>query len=382
MGLLPVNGFFSYAHADDISQCLQKLRGDLCEEYSMLTGEALNLFIDRDGLAWGVKWQESITAGIDSSMFFIPVLTPRYFQSTNCLKELGQYLAKVEIEGAPQLILPILFVDVDRDYLDIDRGLLGKVLAYQYEDWTDLRFVPRSSERYKRAINKMAERLLSANIALERAVNQPSVEPVLNLDNSDLAPTASGDCSSDQENEERDGILDSFVKITESNKKINDQLQRASSDLIRMGEVFNAGTEQLTKDGAVKADPQKTLIISRQVASNLMPIASSYSKNIDEFSGTVFSMDHSMRVCLTHIVNDPNAPASEKEKVLDSVINLSEKAEMAREQTRVFLTKVSGLKNLSRALAKPVKTIESATNKCLAAFDMISEWGYIALTAN
>lgn len=382
MGLIPVNGFFSYAHADDISQRLQKLRGDLCEEYSMLTGETLNLFIDRDGLAWGVKWQESITAGIDSSMFFIPVLTPRYFQSTNCLKELGQYLSKVEIEGAPQLILPVLFVDVDRDYLDIDRKLLGKVLAYQYEDWTDLRFVPRSSERYKRAINKMAERLLSANIALERTVNQPSAEAVLIIENSgfDIAPSV--DCSSDQENEEKDGILDSVVVIAESNKKINDQLQRASSDLIEMGKVFNAGTEQLSKNGAVKADPRKALAISRQVANNLMPVASSYSKNIDEFSGTVFSMDHSMRACLAHIVNDSNASASEKKKVLDGVIELSEKAETVREQTRVFLSKVSGLKNLSRALTKPVKTIESATNQCLAAFDMISEWGYIALASD
>lgn len=379
MGLIPVNGFFSYAHADDISQCLQKLKADLCEEYSMLTGEALNLFIDRDGLAWGSKWQESIVAGIDSSMFFIPILTPRYFQSANCLKELRQYLSKVEIDGAPQLILPILFVDVDRDYLDIDREILSKVLVYQYEDWTDLRFVPRSSERYKRAVNKMAERLLSANIALERAVNQPSAEASVILENSNLASMPSGDCPPDQEN---DGILDSVVTVIESNQKINGQLQKASSDLVKMGEVFSSGTEQLTKGVAAKTDPRKALIISRQVASDLMPIASSYSMNIDEFSSTVFSMDHSMRVCLSHIIDNPSVTDSDRERVLDSVVNLSEKAEIAREQTRVFLAKVSGLKNLSRALARPVKTIESATNKCLTAFDMISEWGYIALTTN
>ena len=382
MGLIPVNGFFSYAHADDTSQCLQKLRGDLCEEYSMLTGEMLNLFIDRDGLAWGTKWQESITAGIDSSMFFIPVLTPRYFQSTNCLKELGQYLAKVEIEGARQLVLPIMFVDVDRDYLDIDREMLGKVLTYQYEDWTDLRFVPRSSERYKRAINKMAERLLSANTELDRAINHPSAEAALVLEKPDLAPTPSENCSYDQENEEKNGILESVVTIIDSNEKINDQLQKASSDLVAMGKVFSEGTMQLTKGGAAKADPRRALIVSRQVASDLVPVASSYSMNIDEFSRTVFSMDHDMRVCLAHVVNDSNTLESDKERVLDSVINLSEKAETAREQTRIFLAKVSGLKNLSRALTKPVKTIESATNKCLAAFDTISDWGYIALTSN
>ena len=37
MSLITLEGFFSYAHRDDINDQLSNLRDDLCEEYSLLT---------------------------------------------------------------------------------------------------------------------------------------------------------------------------------------------------------------------------------------------------------------------------------------------------------------------------------------------------------
>ena len=73
MSVISANGFFSYAHADDVQGKLKTIRDSLCEEYAALTGDSLNLFFDRKGLGWGDKWEEALELGIDQAFFFIPV---------------------------------------------------------------------------------------------------------------------------------------------------------------------------------------------------------------------------------------------------------------------------------------------------------------------
>ena len=79
MGLTLNKGFFSYAHGDDVRNSLTELKQDLITEYHQVTGEELQIFFDKDGISWGDLWQDNIVAGIDSSAFFIPILSPLYF---------------------------------------------------------------------------------------------------------------------------------------------------------------------------------------------------------------------------------------------------------------------------------------------------------------
>ena len=114
MGLTAISGFFSYAHDDDAYGRLSMLRDDLIVEYRQITGDELELFIDRDDIRWGDRWEDNIGSGIDSSFFFIPILTPLYFQSFYCCnKELKQFLDKVERENAEELLLPIYYIGLD-----------------------------------------------------------------------------------------------------------------------------------------------------------------------------------------------------------------------------------------------------------------------------
>lgn len=111
MGFSEITGFFSYAHSDDTFGFLTNLRNDLCDEYRVLTGDELELFFDRDSIEWGERWEKSIEESVDAAGVFLPVVSPCYLASSSCMKELSQYLAKVEKAGAGDLILPLMMID-------------------------------------------------------------------------------------------------------------------------------------------------------------------------------------------------------------------------------------------------------------------------------
>ena len=87
-------GFWSYVHKDDEadSNRISRLAYDVVEEYKMLTGETIELFLDKDGIGWGNEWRKQIDDHLESVEFFIPVMTPRYFKSPECRLELNQFL--------------------------------------------------------------------------------------------------------------------------------------------------------------------------------------------------------------------------------------------------------------------------------------------------
>ncbi len=81
-----VAGFWSYAHDDDKldNGAILKLAHLIAEEFALLSGEPLNLFIDQDSIAWGDAWRERINSALAQTTFFIPVITPRYFLQPEC----------------------------------------------------------------------------------------------------------------------------------------------------------------------------------------------------------------------------------------------------------------------------------------------------------
>ena len=108
------SGFWSYAHEDDVLDGgnILSLRRLIMEEYNLLSGEPLKLFVDRNDLAWGEEWRERIDSSLAETTFFIPVITPRYFTRPECRRELLEFAAKAKMLGAEELLLPILYIEM------------------------------------------------------------------------------------------------------------------------------------------------------------------------------------------------------------------------------------------------------------------------------
>jgi TIR domain len=91
-------GFLSYVQTDDEDDNgrISALADDLRAQYRMQTGEKFELFVDRESIQWGEAWEHRIENAIAGTTFFIPVITPSYFQSRACRKELLKFVREAE----------------------------------------------------------------------------------------------------------------------------------------------------------------------------------------------------------------------------------------------------------------------------------------------
>lgn len=153
--------FWSYAHDDDELDRGRPLllAQHLKDEYTLLTGKPLEMFVDRDGIAWGEEWKARIDTALVESAFFLPVITPRYFARPECRRELLAFHTQASSRGLPELLLAILYIPVaDLDASNSDEAL-ALVARMQFVDWSDLRLTAVDSVEYRRGVNKLAVRL-------------------------------------------------------------------------------------------------------------------------------------------------------------------------------------------------------------------------------
>ncbi len=64
----------------------------------MHTGKPFKVFQDRNDLEWGQNWQDRIENSLEEVTFLIPVITPSFFNSPACQKELGS--GPIDVRGA------------------------------------------------------------------------------------------------------------------------------------------------------------------------------------------------------------------------------------------------------------------------------------------
>ena len=107
-------GFWSYVHKDDKAENkrISLLAKDMVAQFELLTGESINLFLDKDAIKWGDIWKGKIDDSLSTVAFFIPVLTPRYFMSPECRRELQFFVRQAINIGVKELIFPLYYVDV------------------------------------------------------------------------------------------------------------------------------------------------------------------------------------------------------------------------------------------------------------------------------
>lgn len=185
-------GFWSYAHADNEAEngAVLDLAARLKAEYSILTGEDLHLFIDRDSIAWGDQWRQRIEDALVQTTFFIPVITPRYFKRPECVRELLAFSGQAASLGVSELVLPILYAAVPAMSPESEVEPVALVARTQYVNWTSLRLADARSAEYRSAVSELAQRLVDIATAVgakQVAQERQHVEPDSNSDEADLA---------------------------------------------------------------------------------------------------------------------------------------------------------------------------------------------------
>ena len=163
--------FFSYVHADDeYDRGITQLHAALEGEARLQIGTEFPIFLDRDDLLWGDNWKQRIDESLDTVSLLIPVITPAFFRSPECRRELERFVEREETLARSDLVWPIYYVHAPEMDEPGDDRIAQLLASRQYADWRELRFEPFTSPTVRQRLAVLAAHLREST----RRIAQPT----------------------------------------------------------------------------------------------------------------------------------------------------------------------------------------------------------------
>lgn len=359
------DGFWSYVHDDNTASFdkIVELGRDLQRVYQMISGTSVSLFIDRDSLEWGDAWKSVIKSNLGTVAFFIPVITPAYFQSPVCRSEFEAFAQRTEADGLRGLLLPILWISVEglEDEATEDK-LVRTIQDRQWEDWRDLRHEPRGSELYSRTLEKMAHRIKKANQDADSA------------DASQVAAAVVSDAEDDVDDSE--GRLEILARMEEDLNSWVPLLEQVQVGLQEMGDVAVESTAEIAADPRGRTFAGRLLMI-RETAKKLQAPAGHIENAGAEFERKVSSVDQGVRIIIDsapgEIADDPES-REQFEAFFDMIRALGATTDAVDSQLSGFIGSIAPLQKQSRDLKKPVQAATNGVTHIRTALGQLDDW--------
>ena len=359
-------GFWSYVHADDEAEGsrISRLARDVSSQFQMLTGEPLELFLDEDAIKWGDEWKDKIDSSLASVAFFIPVLTPRYFMSPECRRELQFFARRATSLGLKELVLPLLYLDVPglRDESPQD-DLMALVRAFQWEDWHELRFAETSAGEYRRAVAKLAARLVEANRQVERV---DVAGRVLQFEEG----TSEGV-------DESPGFIDRVATAEEALPKLVETMTGIGKDIELIGRTMQEATADIKHGDSQAKGFGLRLLVTKRVARQLTdPVERIRSFGAD-FASQLHEVDQGFRTILEHaaaeVRREPNSKAAVCE-FFGAVRTMSAAAHEGLGSTQGMIDAIAPLEKMSRDLRPVLRRLRQGLTAMVEAREVSDEW--------
>jgi transcriptional regulator with XRE-family HTH domain len=357
------SGFWSYVHKDDLAERgrISQLARDVVGQYEMITGETIQLFLDRDSIEWGDEWRAVIDSSLASVAFFIPVLTPRYFQSAECRRELGLFARRAKNLGAEELVLPLKYVEaavLDEDPPVDEAAAL--VRSFQWQDWTQLRFAAPESSEYRSAVAKLAARLAEANARVDKA------------DLSSAALAYAEEIDSDG-----GGIIDRIAEAEHALPQWVDTLNQMAEDIQKLGELLQTAIEEFAQSDARQGGFAGRLAVIRRLVGELDPLSKKMEGQGNEYSAQLGAVDDGIRLLIDRAGNSDLEPA-EHEMACDFFRSIRELVRAADEGLGNLSELIDGMlpaEKMSRDLRPPLRRLRQTLTLMMESRKIMGEWG-------
>jgi hypothetical protein len=364
--LVPISGFWSYVREDDHADKgrIVNLRNDLVAEFGMLTGESLDLFTDQVSLRWGDSWKDKIDSILASGTFFVPIITPRYFQSAACRGELQAFARRAKDLGATELILPVLYVhSPEFDDTKPADELIELVNSFQREDWTGLRFEERDSAGYRRGVGKLAERLRLANAEAESGRIGGVVEVVPISANESEPP----------------GWLDQLVAMETSFPVLTKTLESINQEIVALGEIAESRNEEMEK---AKSRPQGSLaaqlVVTGKLAQDFEAPTDRIFSLAQEYTSQLHDVDSGLRTLIELAPTMYEVADDEgKETICTFLENIAASTEAAKNglgSTEELVHTLTPLESTSRVLRPVLRRLRAGLTVLVEGRDITDAW--------
>ncbi len=164
----PPDAFLSYTRMDDqfYGGAITSLRKLLELGVKVVTGKReFNIFQDVDSIEFGEQFQKRLDEAIANTWFFIPIITPLFFNSQACRGELQKFLAHEKVLARNDLILPIYYVTapvLEKPDLRAKDSLASEISARERYDWRSQADLPINDPKIRAAVRDLAEKIAAA----------------------------------------------------------------------------------------------------------------------------------------------------------------------------------------------------------------------------
>ena len=361
-------GFWSYVHKDDEAERerISVLAKDMVEQYEMITGDTIELFLDKDEIAWGDEWRKKIDDNLASVEFFIPVMTPRYFKSSECRLELSKFIRRAKTLGRLELLLPLYYLDVPLLNTDepTEDDLITAVREIQWLDWRQLKFKEVNSEEYRRRVHEMALQLAEVNKNLEK----------MGFDKAALV-TAS---ETEQQDDEAPGIADLLSRMEEvmGEDGLRDTLLKISDQIKSVGEVMNEGTRLIDKIDGRNAFARRLQVI-RKTALSLTNPTNDLLILTNQFESQLHDIDEGIRVVIEQApVEVAENPETKKDvcELFEAIKYASRSAHEALNSAQGMVDAAAPLEKISRDLRPVVRRLRQGLTVMVEGRKVSDNW--------
>ena len=359
-------GFWSYVHADDEADGdrISRLARDVASQFQMLTGEPLELFLDRDAIKWGEVWRDKIDSSLASVAFFISVMTPRYFMSAECRRELQFFARQATRLGIKELVLPLVYVDVPslHDEAAAD-DLISLVRTFQWEDWRELRFADVASEGYRRGVARLAARLVEANRQVEK-----SDRTAIALQAADSLQISTDDSP---------GFIDRIATAEETLPKLVATIEAIGRDIEHIGQVMQEAAAGIQQSDRHAKGFAARLLIARKVARQLSEPADRVWSFGNEFASQLHEVDEGVRAIIEHAAAELEQNPESKSEICSffaAIRSLSTAAHVGLTSAQGMIDVIEPIEKMSRDLRPVLRRLRQGLTTMVEAREVSDEW--------
>lgn len=353
-----MKGFWSYVHKDDAAdnRRIAQLARDVEAQYEMLTGESIETFLDRDILEWGDNWRHKIDKGLAVVAFFIPVITPRYFSSAECRRELNTFARRTQELGIKELLLPLLYVDYAPLHdKDSDDDLVSLVKSYQWEDWRELRFAELTSREYRRGVSRLASRLVIANRLVEQPVNR------------------NRESDQNDDEEKTPGLIDRLAGLEEALPRAGESIVGITGQIERIGLIVSNATSEIHPSTPFA---ERREVIGK-VARELEVPTEEIWRAANEFSSQLHDIDDGFRALVEQFSDEAQTnPESVNHTVsfFDSVRHLASASQTAFGSIERLMESTIPAERLSREIRPVLRRLRQGLTVFADGKGVIESW--------
>jgi len=380
--------FWSYVHEDDDAMhgAIRRLAQHVQDEYAVLTGgPELDLFLDNAKIKWGDKWRSRIKEALEQTTFFIPIVTPRYFASKECLNELFGFAEQAEKLGLEGLIMPLYLVDVPAlEARELSDPAVQLIADSQMKDWRTLRFLDETTQPYRLAIHELADRLLEATREREK---QGSVEPAPASSDADddegpepthPSPSTPPTKASNEKNAPvavaEMGTLELLAEGEAAMPRITETLNAISTEISSVGELATKATTEIEQSDENGGGFKGRLTVANRLAKNLVDPADRLEQLTSQYMADLVVLDPAITQLITLVAEQSNENPSESKEFFSAVTGMVKNTREAGEGIKVMVTSLDESASFSRELGVPLKKMRASLQSMIDGQRMIEAW--------